>query len=566
MSHARPDIRSGPSPAAWEPSSRATAIAVGVLTLLAAILRLVRLGQSPPGLIQDEAVTAWNAWCLLRTGRDMAGVHWPVFYFHGLGGNPSTLLAYWMIPFQALGGLSVLTTRLAPAVSGILSVPLIYYVGRRLFGRPAGLLAAALLVVNPWHFSSTRWAIDGSIVPFLTLLTMAAILYAGLPLADGGPRPRPWAAALAGVVSGIACYGYWAVRLHFPVFLALAVLLTWRSWAGMLRSRAGVAATLAFALGLAVTFGPLVFEHLTDPAIGARGAQTRLWDPGTPLPGIARQVLGRYAIHFGPAFLFVRGDIDPGNAPADSGAFEWAMLPLMLIGLVAAVRRFRTSTSAALLLAMVLAYPVGDLVGRYQGVHAFRSSPGLPGLLLLAAWGAVSGWRWLRGRSRQLAWVAAGVIAVATLAQDARSMTTYFGEWSDRPGIQVLFHADFMQACAWVRPRACDLDAVFWTTDRVNMPFALTLVGLGYDPARWLSDPKVIGHDDAGWDYYLRYGDNYFLYGQLCRRYVEAMQADGRRERALFVVRPHELGLENPVHVIRGPRGEEMLWICEGDL
>jgi len=562
-----PRAGSARSHAAWEPTPRAAWVAVGILTVIAAVLRLARIDHSPPGLNQDEAINAWNSFCLLKTGRDMVGVHWPVFYAHSIGDNRTTLLLYWLIPFQALGGLSVVSMRVAAAVSGILCVPLVACVGTRLFGRLAGVVAAALLVVNPWHFSSTRWAIDGSLVPFLTLATLALMLRAGLPIADGEPRrARPWAALLAGVVGGLGCYGYWAMRLHFPVFLALAVLLTWRWWRAMLRTQAGLVAALVFALGVAVTFGPLAFRHLTDPAIAMRATMTRLWDPGTPLAEIARRVLERYAIHFGPDFLFVRGDLDPGNAPADSGVFEWALLPLMLVGLVAAFRRVRSSASSALLVALVLAYPAGDLAGRYDGVHAFRSSPGMAGLLLLAAWGAVNVWRWARERSRSLAWGTVAVIAAATLVQDARSMTTYFGKWPDRPGIYFLFHADFMQACEWVRPRARDVDAVFWTATGVNMPFAMTLVGLGYDPARWLADPKDIRPDVDGWDHCVRYGRNYFLYGQLCRPYVEAMQANGRRERALFVVRPRELGLENPVHVIRGPRGEELLWICEGDL
>jgi hypothetical protein len=564
---AAPSARAGLAAAAWEPSPRAAWIAVAVLTVLAAILRLARISHSPPGLNQDEAINAWNSFCLLKTGRDMVGAHWPLFYAHSIGDNRTTLLLYWILPFQALGGLTVTSMRAASAVSGILCVPLIAYVGTRLFGRAAGLVAAALLVVNPWHFASTRWAIDGSLVPFLTLATLAAMLGAGLPFADGGvARPRAWAAALAGLVAGAGCYGYWAMRLHLPVFLALALLLTWRHWRAMLRTGAGRAAAVAFALGLAATYGPLAYRHLVDPAIAIRAAMTRLWEPGTPLPEIVQRVLARYAIHFGPDFLFVRGDMDPGNSPADSGVFEWAVLPLMLVGLFAAFRRIRSSASSAFLVALVLAYPVGDLVSRYDGVHAFRSSPGMAGLLLLAAWGAVSAWHWLRGRGRALAWGAAAVVAGATLVQDARSTATYFGEWPDRPGVYFLFHADFMQACAWVRPRVRDVDAVFWTTTGVNMPFAMTLVGLGYDPARWLSDPKVKGRDAAGWDHYVRYGNNYFLYDQLCRPYVEAMQTDDRVEHAFFVVRPHELGLEDPVHVVRGPHGEELLWICREDL
>jgi 4-amino-4-deoxy-L-arabinose transferase-like glycosyltransferase len=36
---------------------------------------------------------------------------------------------YLLIPFQALAGMSVVTTRLPVAVTGILSIPLIYYIG-----------------------------------------------------------------------------------------------------------------------------------------------------------------------------------------------------------------------------------------------------------------------------------------------------------------------------------------------------------------------------------------------------------------------------------------------------
>jgi hypothetical protein len=242
------------------------------------------------------------------------------------------------------------------------------------------------------------------------------------------------------------------------------------------------------------------------------------------------------------------------------------MLPLMLIGLATAVRRRSRSLSHGFLLAMVLAYPVGDLAGRYPGVHAFRSSPGMIGLVLLAASGGATSWRWLRDRGR--AWALWGVVAFTTavVVQDARSLSTYFGEWRQRPPVYSLFHADFMEACEWVRPRFGSVDAVFWTAAGVNMPFAMTLVGLDYDPARWAADPKDIRQNADGWDYYVRYGKNYFLYGQLCRPYVEQMRASGRKVHALFVVRPHELGLRDPVHVILGPHGEERLWICEGEI
>src|SRR5580765_6145474 len=133
-------------------STRQLLVALAILTLVGAILRLVRLGHSPPGLVQDEGITAFNAYCLLKTGHDASSASWPIFYYHGIGGSPTTLLMYLLIPFQALAGMGVVTTRLPVAVTGILSIPLIYYIGSRLFGKPVGLVAAAMLVVNPWHF------------------------------------------------------------------------------------------------------------------------------------------------------------------------------------------------------------------------------------------------------------------------------------------------------------------------------------------------------------------------------------------------------------------------------
>ena len=57
------------------------------IVLLAAALRLARLGHSPPGLHVDAAANAWNAACLLEAGTDWHGKAWPIFYSRGFGEN-----------------------------------------------------------------------------------------------------------------------------------------------------------------------------------------------------------------------------------------------------------------------------------------------------------------------------------------------------------------------------------------------------------------------------------------------------------------------------------------------
>lgn len=550
----------------WEPSARASAITIGLLTLLAALLRLIRLDHAPPGLNQDEAVNAWNAFCLLRTGRDMVGSSWPVFYAHAIGDNRTTLLFYWLIPFQALGGLGVVSARAAVAVSGVLCVPLLYFVASKWFGHATALTAAALLAINPWHVGISRLAIEGGILPLFGLATLALMWAAGFPLAERGARPaRPWVAALAGIVGGIGCYGYWAERLYFPALLALLLLFGARRWRDLSRAPRGAHALALFALGLAATLGPLAWRHVVDPEIAVRSGMTRLWEPGSPISEILRRVIERYAIHFGPGFLFVRGDYHATAGPTGHGAFGWPLLPLMLMGLGVTLRSARGSAAHATLLALVLAYPAGDLIARYQGVHPFRSAPGIAALVLLAAVGAVASVRWLARRRRALAWTAAALLGLTTVFSDYRHYVGYFGAWPARPDVYRYFHGDVMEACGWLRPRLRAGDRVFWTAERTNMPFAITLVGLGYDPRRWLADEKDM-RIAGGWDGYVRYGNMYFLYGQLCRPYVDVLEANGRTDHAYFVVRPHELGLQNPVHVLLDPAGKESLWICEGNL
>ncbi len=113
--------------------ARKLEIAVLIVILLgAAALRLADRRQSPPGLNQDEAANAWNAWCLLNTGRDQAGVRWPLFYLRALGSNYTPLNIYLLVPIQAIGGMNVWTTRAPAAFGGILTVLLIWFVGRRL--------------------------------------------------------------------------------------------------------------------------------------------------------------------------------------------------------------------------------------------------------------------------------------------------------------------------------------------------------------------------------------------------------------------------------------------------
>lgn len=549
----KPAVRARP---AW------TTFAIAVATALGAVLRLAAPGRFPPGFNQDEAVNAWNAWCLLRTGHDMTGAAWPLFHAHAIGDERTTLFFYLLMPVQALFGLSVWSTRLPNALLGIACVPLAAVVARRLAGPRAAVIAALLAAIEPWHVFLSRWGIEGGATPFLALAPLALLARAGLlvPREDEAPRPA-WALA-AGFAAGIGCYGYWPVRLWMPATLALLALAAGPGAWRRLRERAFGGAVAAFAGGFAVTFGPLAWRHLTDPLIAHRADMTRLWAPGAPLAEIARLVASRWALHFAPGFLFVRGDSYELLQPAAGGATFAFLAPLMLAGIAFAVAAWRTP-AARVLLVLVAAYPLGDLLAAYDGVHMLRSSVGAPALVLLGAYGAE---RLLEQLGRRgVAPLRAGalvLVAVAALSA-ARTYRAAFGEYNRRSDLWHSFQCELLDAAAWLRPHLAPGDQVVCTVKGFQEPWAVLLVALKHEPRAWFTEPRerrVIG----GWDVYDRIGDWWFLYDPArVQRSVFAADTHLPSRRTWMILRPRDAAGVTPSFVVRDPQGLECLWVCE---
>ncbi len=549
-----------------------------VLLLVATVLRVAYLTHAPPGLNQDEAANAWNAWCLLKTGRDQAGTPWPIFYTQALGGNRPTLFLYAVLPFQAVGGMNVWTTRLPSAVGGVLTIFLLYWITARLFNRPAGLVAAALLTLSPWHIQLSRLGHEAALGPLSVTLSIAALLWAGFPLCDGQPRPRPWRALLAGLAVGGACYGYAAVRLFLPLFLAGCVLLTARAWWRLVKTRQGAAALAALVIGVGLTFGPLVYQHLAQPEqIARRAEHIQLWEDADPLGAKVGKVLARYAAHFGPDFLFLNGDRYEVLSAQGFGVYHWYGLPLIVLGLPFVLRDSRRSRAARILLCWLLLYPVGDGLHQHEirladgvvltSANVLRSAPGLCAPLMLAALGAVAAGRWLWRKSRTATTATLAVLALAALLCNERFIVHFFGDNNRRPAVYHGFHADLMEACAWLRPRVDDADAVFITAADMNLPYIVTLVGVGYEPEQWFrAERDVRGFPGYEWEYYFRVGRFHFVHDRSSRAALQALQDNGRPDRVIFIMRPGEIALPKPVHTILGPEGTPILLVYDVEL
>jgi len=118
------------------------------------------------------------------------------------------------IPSFLLLGPSIEAARLVSALAGVVTVGLMYILGVRLTGeRAVGLVAAALMAVDPWAVIHSRQALTESVL-------LLFIVAAAIPLL-GGRRPLVWAGALFALAiltklnaaaMGLALGGYLLLR------------------------------------------------------------------------------------------------------------------------------------------------------------------------------------------------------------------------------------------------------------------------------------------------------------------------------------------------------------------
>jgi 4-amino-4-deoxy-L-arabinose transferase-like glycosyltransferase len=211
-----------------------------VVTAVAAWLRLLYLGEVPGNPFYDAAV------------RTMA-VSWHAFLFGAL--DPSGGVSVdkppvdlWLqVPSVKLFGFNPTALKLPQALAGIASVPLVFDLARRGFGRAAGLAAAAALAVLPVAVLTARSDTMDTFMSFLVLLA------AWLVLRAIERRRIGWLLA-AGAVIGLA----FNVKLFQALLPLPALALMWLVGSHLRPGRRVVAATAALLVAIVVGFAWIV--------------------------------------------------------------------------------------------------------------------------------------------------------------------------------------------------------------------------------------------------------------------------------------------------------------------
>lgn len=207
--------------------SRGGIVALLLTVVLFLALRLWDYLGTPGTVYVDEALAAYDSWCLSLTGRDHFGVWLPVQFEGWVYGQMSVLLSYLAVPFMKLWGLSKIAIRLPMLLFSTAAAAALWYWVRRAVGGRAALCVLFCVAISPWHVMQSRWAIDCNLFPHVFLL--------GLILLYFGATGRRWMLYLSMVAFALCLYCYGIAYYFVPLFLLVTAILLLRR--GVLRLR-----------------------------------------------------------------------------------------------------------------------------------------------------------------------------------------------------------------------------------------------------------------------------------------------------------------------------------------
>jgi len=142
--------------------------------IFAFVIRIYRLTTYPEGFEQTEAAFGYNAYSLLKTGRDEYSKFLPLI-LKSVGDYKLSGYSYWQIPFIALFDLNEFSVRLSAVVASIISLLLIYLIIFQLFKKnKIALLTVFFVGISPWHIIMSRMGYD-PIVAFMWYFSSLAL-------------------------------------------------------------------------------------------------------------------------------------------------------------------------------------------------------------------------------------------------------------------------------------------------------------------------------------------------------------------------------------------------------
>jgi len=338
-------------------------ILVVAIVLMGLILRLYKLDVFPRLFSFDEQLFASNA--LELFGGD-----------GGFFGETSWVKAHlikllYLRTVFAVFGAGMFQARTSSILEGVLCIVLIYFLCRRMWGNAAGVFAAFVLAVDPWHLGFSRWC-NHFIESALFVLVVLVLLDEAVRV--GGVRKF----AYLGIAVGTTVYLYQSCYIMAPFAVAAAAIGSRLSRQARMKDLGKELMWLAGAAALIVlpmiAFGRDNLGELLSEQTMTKSFMLAAKDYGhnpVSMALISFQAAVRYLIQFTPG----------PEHPVNGFYLNFTILGLALVGLGMLLRSAKNSGNLILLFWIPVAFVPVALGYGFAGRRIFATFGPIPAML-----------------------------------------------------------------------------------------------------------------------------------------------------------------------------------------
>lgn len=375
-----------------------TLFLVFVLFSLAFAIRIYIVDTAPSGILVDEASIGYNAYSILKTGKDEHGISFPLV-FKAFGDQKLPLYPYLVVPAIKYFGLSVFAVRLPSVLAGsILPIVIFFLLSEFGLGKRIRFFGGMITAVSPWMIILSRFGYESNIG---LLCFSTGLLFSLISLR----KKNVFIPVVSGVFFGLTLYSYVAYRFITPIIVLSFLFIKTRNsiktkfilFASFLIVVLPLFGVL-FNAQSTVRFNQTNFSYVSGLKMEIDENRTYCsqlvpkmlcYITSNKAIFMARSYLYRYIDAFSPHYLFLTGDNKDLSLNVDNfGLFYVWLLPFYLLGILVLLNRIcnkrPSETDILVFIGLLISVIPSSLVG---DPHKLRLSALFPFIIIVMMYG-----------------------------------------------------------------------------------------------------------------------------------------------------------------------------------
>jgi len=467
---------------------------LGIIVILSFVFSFYKLGNLPKAFFTDEMALGYNAWSLQTTFRDEYGKFLPLT-LRSFDDYKPALYSYFTVPVVGIFGLNQFSSRLVAGIAGFLLPVVLFLLVKKITKKNGlALISALIVVITPWHWETSRTAIEAGVA--LSLGLGAFVLFL---------QKRDRHRLLGFCLVLLTLFTYHTARLLVPAFLVLGIFFKIfkfnRKWLGL------SVLIVFFGIGLALSGSSARFSQIsifTDKEARLLREEAIREDGGAiKVPLLMTRILHNKAWSAGESFtksyltntslyyLFLGGAQPPRVTIPETGQFLVVLLPFFLLGLGVSVRSWKKFDKW--LLAWLLVAPLPTSLTTAEIPHTYRTLFLLPVISIYIGMGLIFVFNFFKKYNTKLANFVVLIIGVALVI----STTKAWHQYSVHSQVHQPWHRQYGYYDLVNFINTLENKEKIVVTNRENEPYMAFLFYNKIKPKRYQANPeKRLGHVD----------------------------------------------------------------------